>query len=42
MGSCCGPKKTEQEKYKCESCGAVSDKPRNCCGKPMKKEQGGY
>lgn len=42
MISCCGPEKAperaKQEKYKCESCGAVSDKPKNCCGKPMKKK----
>lgn len=38
MGSCCGPEKENQEKYKCEFCGAVSDTQKNCCGKPMKKK----
>lgn len=29
----------KKEVYKCESCGKTSDKPGNCCGKPMKKNQ---
>lgn len=36
---CCGPRNTgKKEKYKCESCGAVSEAQKDCCGKPMKKE----
>ena len=38
MGGCCGSGKTKKDKYKCESCGFVSDKSGNCCGKPMKKQ----
>jgi len=31
-------KTTEQaQAYECEACGATSDKPKNCCGQPMKK-----
>ncbi len=30
----CGQKKT----YKCEKCGQTSGVPKECCGKPMKKQ----
>jgi len=33
---CCGSKE-KRKVYKCECCGKTSDKPGNCCGKPMKK-----
>lgn len=26
-----------KEKYQCEKCGSISDKPGNCCGQPKKK-----
>jgi hypothetical protein len=29
--------KEKEETYECEECGATSDKPESCCGKPMKK-----
>jgi hypothetical protein len=29
--------KNEKQGYECEACGATSDKPKSCCGKPMKK-----
>jgi len=38
--SCCGQPKPKQEKYECEICGAVSNKPKECCGKPMKRKGG--
>jgi hypothetical protein len=28
----------KDQEYECEACGATSDKPNNCCGKPMKKK----
>lgn len=34
----CGSENKEKVKYKCESCGRISDVPKDCCGKPMKKE----
>ncbi|HQO58882.1 MAG TPA: hypothetical protein PLT76_09215 [Candidatus Omnitrophota bacterium] len=38
---CCGSNKKKEDKqkdqYKCEPCGATADKPKDCCGKPMKK-----
>ena len=40
MGCNCSGKKDEGKKgeqYKCEPCGNTSNKPGNCCGKPMKK-----
>ena len=32
--------KTEKQQtvYECESCGATSNTPKECCGKPMKKK----
>lgn len=30
----CGGEKT----YKCEKCGQTSGVPKECCGKPMKKQ----
>lgn len=42
---CCGSSKKKEEKkkeqYKCEPCGATSDNPKDCCGKPMKKVKQG-
>jgi len=40
MGWCGSNKKKEdkqKDQYKCEPCGATADKPKDCCGKPMKK-----
>jgi len=41
MGCCDSDDKKQDKKkgqYKCEPCGAVSDKQKDCCGKPMKKK----
>ena len=29
--------KEQKQEYECEVCGATSDKPKSCCGQPMKK-----
>ena len=34
---CCDSDDKKKDQYKCESCGATSDKSKDCCGKPMEK-----
>ena len=29
--------KERKQGYECQACGATSDKPKSCCGEPMKK-----
>lgn len=39
MGCGCGSKKGKKTNYRCEICGNVSDKPKDCCGQPMKEQK---
>jgi len=29
----------KKDVYKCDACGMTSEQPKDCCGKPMKKQK---